>query len=164
MPMVRGPRVRSERGARLTVTEADVLGLLFKGHSTEEIARLRGCAFVTVENHFDRMREKTGTHTRTELIRRALAEGWLQAPQISETAREALAGHGGPSSGQVKVLQLVFEGRTNKQIARACWRDISNIERKIQRMMKKLEAQQRSELIYKALSCNWLQPPKRYVD
>ena len=66
-------------GDVLSAREAEVLRLGLSGHSNKAIASLLGIAVKTVEAHKARATEKLGFDSRVELLRYAVAQGWLAA-------------------------------------------------------------------------------------
>jgi DNA-binding CsgD family transcriptional regulator len=56
----------------LTDAEADVCGLLAEGHSTEDMADLRGVRLDTLRKQIKTLLHKTRTRNRAQLVRRAL--------------------------------------------------------------------------------------------
>lgn len=66
-------------GVALTGREAEVLRLGLSGHSNKEIATLLGIAVKTVESHKAHATGKLGFDSRVELLRFAVAQGWLAA-------------------------------------------------------------------------------------
>lgn len=70
-------RVRGTRN--LTPREVEVIGLVAKGLSNEEVAAHLGIARKTVEAYLTRLYERWGFSTRTELVLWAEREGWLDA-------------------------------------------------------------------------------------
>lgn len=74
-----GLRPGSGRG-RPTPRELDIVRLVVKGKTNEEIAAALGIGAKTVETHLHRMYERFDVASRTELATRALGEGWLEMP------------------------------------------------------------------------------------
>lgn len=68
----------SQTLSELTEREAQVLRLIAWGHSNKEIASQLGISVKTVEYHKAHASEKLGLHSRTDILRYALAQGWLQ--------------------------------------------------------------------------------------
>lgn len=66
--------------ARLTARERDVVRLLVDGHTNDEIGAVLGIGARTVETHLRRLFERFDCVSRTELVARALREGWLEVP------------------------------------------------------------------------------------
>jgi len=131
----------------LTTAESEVLNLLFKGLTTEEIAAVLGKAFKTVEHDISRMLLKTGTRNSRELIYEALERKWLVPP--SDVAAEK----------SLEVLKLLFKGLTIPEIANICCRAPKTVERRIMDMMKKTDSRNSRGLIYKALRSRLILPP-----
>ncbi len=67
------------QGAALTGREVEVLRLGLSGHSNKAIAALLGIAVKTVEAHKAHATGKLGFDSRVELLRYAVAQGWLAA-------------------------------------------------------------------------------------
>ena len=76
-----------DRGARplrgtpsddLTARERAVLTMVAYGHTNKEIASLLGITVKTVETHKTNSMQKLGIGTRADLVRFALAQGWLE--------------------------------------------------------------------------------------
>jgi two-component system, NarL family, response regulator NreC len=83
-PAVAGRLVEAERGGdsgnvtiRLSEREEEVLRLIALGHSNKEIARLLNVSVKTIETYKLRSFEKLGLQSRVELLRLAMARGWL---------------------------------------------------------------------------------------
>ncbi len=66
--------------ARLTARERDVVRLLVDGRTNDEIGAALGIGARTVETHLRRLFERLDCASRTELVARALREGWLEVP------------------------------------------------------------------------------------
>jgi len=81
-PTVSTQAIRS-RG-QLTEREAEVLRLLAWGRSTKEIAVQLGISVKTVEFHKANATEKLHLRSRTDILRYALAQGWLEADEAPE--------------------------------------------------------------------------------
>ncbi len=64
----------------LTRREEEVLRLIARGHSNKEIAQELNIAVKTVESHKANLMQKLELRTRTEIVRYALRQGWLQEP------------------------------------------------------------------------------------
>lgn len=62
----------------LTDREKQVLKLVAEGHSNKEVADLLGISVKTAMSHRERVMEKLGLHSRTELIRFAIKEGIIR--------------------------------------------------------------------------------------
>lgn len=62
----------------LTARETQVLRALAWGKSNKEIAADLGISVKTVEYHKAKAGEKLGLRTRTDILRHALAQGWLR--------------------------------------------------------------------------------------
>lgn len=65
---------------KLTAREKEVLKLVASGETTKGIARMLNIAEGTVNNHLDRIRNKTGSRKRADLTRLAIAQGIVDAP------------------------------------------------------------------------------------
>lgn len=61
----------------LTPRQAQILELSAQGFSGKEIARRLGISVRTVEDHFSRMRQRTGTRTEGELVAYGIAAGMV---------------------------------------------------------------------------------------
>lgn len=72
--------VRPVNGVRLTPRETAIISLLVDGLSNDEIAGRLGISVRTVETHLGHLFERLGLASRTELVSRALREGWLDVP------------------------------------------------------------------------------------
>jgi len=68
----------------LTEREEEVLRLIAWGLSNKEIAAQLGVSVKTVEFHKARSAEKLRLRSRTDILRYALAQGWLQEDQAPE--------------------------------------------------------------------------------
>ncbi len=68
----------------LTARERDVLRLIAWGRSNKEIATQFGISVKTVEYYKAQATEKLQLHTRTDIVRYALAQGWLRSDQEPE--------------------------------------------------------------------------------
>lgn len=62
----------------LTTREQEVLSMVALGHSNKEIAATLGVTVKTIETHKSNGMAKLDLHTRAELVRFALAEGWMK--------------------------------------------------------------------------------------
>jgi two-component system, NarL family, response regulator NreC len=89
-PLVHGliGRSASDKSARppgeLTGREQEVLRLIAWGQSNKEIAAQLGISVKTVEYHKARSTEKLHLRSRTDMLRYALAQGWLEEEQSPE--------------------------------------------------------------------------------
>jgi two-component system, NarL family, response regulator NreC len=61
----------------LTARETEVLTMVAYGHTNKEIAAVLGIAVKTVETHKTNAMQKLDIGSRADLVRYALAEGWL---------------------------------------------------------------------------------------
>jgi DNA-binding NarL/FixJ family response regulator len=76
---IQGRQLKGElRRKELTPREEEVLRLIAQGHSNKEIARQLNIAVKTVESHKANLMQKLELRTRTEIVRYALRQGWLQ--------------------------------------------------------------------------------------
>jgi DNA-binding CsgD family transcriptional regulator len=62
----------------LTARQAEVLQLAGRGLCGKQIAHHLGISVRTVEDHFSAMRQRTGTHSQSELIACAAAAGLVR--------------------------------------------------------------------------------------
>lgn len=62
----------------LTAREREVLTMVAYGHTNKEIASLLGITVKTVETHKTNAMQKLEIGTRADLVRFALAQGWLE--------------------------------------------------------------------------------------
>jgi DNA-binding NarL/FixJ family response regulator len=73
--------VRPRAGTpRLSARELDVVRQVVEGHSNDEVGAMLGIGARTVETHLRRIFERFDIASRTELVARALREGWLDIP------------------------------------------------------------------------------------
>lgn len=73
--------VRPQVGSpRLSRREREVVGLVVEGRSNDEVGSALGIGVTTVETHLKRIFERFGLRSRTELVARAIREGWLELP------------------------------------------------------------------------------------
>jgi DNA-binding NarL/FixJ family response regulator len=76
---VRSHFLRGEiRHRELTTREEEVLRLIAQGHSNKEISNQLKIAVKTVESHKANLMQKLDLRTRTEIVRYAVRQGWLQ--------------------------------------------------------------------------------------
>ncbi len=68
------------RSRPLTGRERGVLGCIVAGSSNDEIAHALAITTRTVEAHLTRLYDRFEVHSRTELVARAVREGWLDVP------------------------------------------------------------------------------------
>jgi len=74
-----GPRpMRGARSTDLTAREREVLTMVAYGHTNKEIAAVLGVTVKTVETHKTNAMQKLEIGTRADLVRFALAQGWLE--------------------------------------------------------------------------------------
>ena len=71
-----GNDVDTRRG-RLTDREAEVLRLIAWGHSNKKAAAQLGISVKTVESYKAGAVEKLQLHSRSDILRYALSQGWL---------------------------------------------------------------------------------------
>jgi DNA invertase Pin-like site-specific DNA recombinase/DNA-binding CsgD family transcriptional regulator len=74
----------SDAAMSLTARQAEVLQMAGRGLCGKQIAHHLGISVRTVEDHFSAMRQRTGTHSQTELIACATAAG-LVRPAFPES-------------------------------------------------------------------------------
>ncbi len=65
-------------GGDLSERETEVLRLIALGHSNKEIAAQLDISVKTVETYKTRLMEKLDLHSRADIVRYALRQGWLQ--------------------------------------------------------------------------------------
>ena len=65
------------RKKELTMREEEVLRLIAQGHSNKEISNSLKISVKTVESHKANLMQKLELRTRTEIVRYALRQGWL---------------------------------------------------------------------------------------
>jgi two-component system, NarL family, response regulator NreC len=70
--------VRGAFSADVTSREREVLTLVAWGHTNKEIASILGITVKTVESHKANAMQKLEIGSRAELVRFALAQGWLE--------------------------------------------------------------------------------------
>ena len=66
------------RKKELTSREEEVLRLIALGHSNKEISNVLKISVKTVESHKANLMQKLELKTRTEIVRYAVRQGWLQ--------------------------------------------------------------------------------------
>jgi DNA invertase Pin-like site-specific DNA recombinase len=86
-PVLPGPRGTGY----LTPRQAEVLKLAARGMGYKQIAFRLGISRRTVEDHFRKMRARTGARTRAELLTCAAAAGLVQ-PELGISPADAVAG------------------------------------------------------------------------
>jgi DNA-binding NarL/FixJ family response regulator len=67
------------QGSDLSDRETEVLRLVAQGYSNKEIAAQLNISIKTVETYKARSIEKLGLHSRVEIVRYALQQGWLDS-------------------------------------------------------------------------------------
>jgi DNA-binding NarL/FixJ family response regulator len=70
--------VRGSVSAEVTSREREVLTLVAWGHTNKEIASILGITVKTVESHKANAMQKLEIASRADLVRFALAQGWLE--------------------------------------------------------------------------------------
>jgi len=81
----RAPSTEAALGlSDLTEREEEVLRLIAWGLSNKEIAAKLNISVKTVEYHKARSAEKLHLHSRTDILRYALSQGWLQETESPE--------------------------------------------------------------------------------
>jgi DNA-binding NarL/FixJ family response regulator len=79
----RGESAIDRRGARrtgITDRETEVLRLMALGHSNKEISGSLGVSVKTVEVHKSNAMRKLGLQGRIDVVKYAVLQGWLHAP------------------------------------------------------------------------------------
>ena len=75
----RPTRKRPEaRRSELSERESEVLRLLARGHTNREVATQLNISVKSVETYKARLMEKLYLHTRADLVKYALSQGWLE--------------------------------------------------------------------------------------
>jgi DNA-binding NarL/FixJ family response regulator len=74
----RSASLRGDTQGSLSEREAEVLRLIAWGHSNKEIAARMGLSVKTVEAHKANAMKRLGMHSRIDIVRFALLQGWLQ--------------------------------------------------------------------------------------
>ncbi len=74
----RQPSKELSQQAELSEREVEVIRLIAWGRSNKEIAAHLGISVKTVEYHKSRAMEKLSLHSRTDIVRYAVQQGWLQ--------------------------------------------------------------------------------------
>jgi len=69
----------SREGGAITPREREVLVRVAQGYSNKEIASQLTVSVKTIESHKANLMAKLGLHTRAELVRYALEQGWLSS-------------------------------------------------------------------------------------
>ena len=76
---VRSKTLKGEvRQRELTAREEEVLRLIARGYSNKEISNQLKIAVKTVESHKTNLMQKLELRSRTEIVRYAVRQGWLQ--------------------------------------------------------------------------------------
>jgi LuxR family maltose regulon positive regulatory protein len=70
----------------LSERETEVLVLVARGLSNEQIAEALHIAPSTVKRHLANVYEKVGVSSRSEAVRKALMEQWIGISEITEAA------------------------------------------------------------------------------
>jgi DNA-binding NarL/FixJ family response regulator len=74
-----GTSLEKELGrAKLSEREEDVIKLIASGFSNKEIASRLAISVKTVETYKSRSLQKLGLHSRADIVRYSVAQGWLQ--------------------------------------------------------------------------------------
>jgi DNA-binding NarL/FixJ family response regulator len=74
----RAASLRGERKSSLTDREAEVLRMIAWGYSNKEIAARMDISVKTVEAHKANAVQKLDLHSRIDIVRYAILQGWLQ--------------------------------------------------------------------------------------
>ena len=79
---MRGPaeKGRDRFGIKLTDREAAVLRQVAAGYSNRQVAAALGVSVKTVETHKMRAMDKLDLHSRVDVVRYAVRQGWLEEP------------------------------------------------------------------------------------
>jgi len=73
-----GATIAGASGDELTPREREVLTMVAWGHTNKEIATTLGITVKTVETHKANGMQKLGIGSRADLVRHAIAQGWLE--------------------------------------------------------------------------------------
>ncbi|HYC60099.1 MAG TPA: response regulator transcription factor [Thermoanaerobaculia bacterium] len=71
--------IRGAVSGELTVREREVVTMVAWGHTNKEIASVLGITVKTVETHKTNAMQKLEIGSRADLVRYAMAQGWLQS-------------------------------------------------------------------------------------
>lgn len=74
----RATSLRGEKKGELTDRENEVLRLIAFGYSNKEIGSRLELSVKTIESHKANAMQKLGTTSRTDIVRYAILQGWLQ--------------------------------------------------------------------------------------
>ena len=72
-----GPAAPAAPAGALSAREAEVLRLVARGHTLEEVAQALGVSRHTVRSFVRRIYDKLQVGTRAEAVRAAARQGWL---------------------------------------------------------------------------------------
>jgi DNA-binding NarL/FixJ family response regulator len=73
--------LRGSGSGEVTSREREVLTMVAWGHTNKEIASVLGITVKTVESHKTNAMQKLGIGSRADLVRYAMAQGWLNTRQ-----------------------------------------------------------------------------------
>ena len=71
---------RSDSGGAVSPRQLEILRLVAKGHSNEEIAQLLNISRQTVKNHLTAAMRALGARRRGQAVAAAMRAGWLSMP------------------------------------------------------------------------------------
>lgn len=132
----------------LTWRQLEALEYLKQGYRNDEIADFMELTSGTVRNLLSSCYESLGVTSRTAAVEKAIALGMLQPYSPRETA--AL-----PSvyltKSELRVLRLVKEGRTNKDIAEELELGVGTVRNYVSSVIRKLEVRNRTEAVREAV-------------
>lgn len=132
MPVLDG--VAATREVVAAVPDARVVMLTMHGESSliAECLDAGACAFLTKD---------TSMHDVVETVRQTADGEILLSPEIARGTLRELGGGDGPplTKREVEVLQLVAEGKANKQTAAELGISIKTVEKHRQQLMRKLD-------------------------
>lgn len=77
-------RTRSKIGDPLTPTEVKILGTLWAGFKTRDVAEIYGLAPTTIKTYVQSIKVKLGAETWADVYRAGLSGGLLDPPKKGE--------------------------------------------------------------------------------